>query len=321
MSDCLPSSFNVSHNSTLQILLRLDIKSVEIMTEVITQISSASDTVDLLILGAGWTSTFLVPILKEKQVSYAATTTTGRDGTYKFKFDQRDNLDQYAILPFARTVLITFPLVGTGQSDHLRKSYLRTHEEHNTNNSPLFIQLGSTGIFQIPHQELWVTRHSKYDTSDKRAVAEDELLASGGCVLNLSGLWGGTRDPRHWIDRIAPTKDKLAEKSSLHMVHGVDVARAILNVHLQPNIASGQRYMLTDLMVYDWWELILGFAGEKIEGRSGDSRIEKQIKWVGELMIDNGVRALPRSKEDLGRAYDSREFWNSFGLMPMRSRV
>jgi hypothetical protein len=52
--------------------------------------------------------------------------------------------------------------------------------------------------------------------------------------------------------------------------------------------------MLTDLMVYDWWELILGFAGEKIEGRSGDSRIEKQIKWVGELMIDNGVRALPR---------------------------
>ena len=34
--------------------------------------------VDLLILGAGWTSSFLIPLLKERNFTFAATTTDGR---------------------------------------------------------------------------------------------------------------------------------------------------------------------------------------------------------------------------------------------------
>lgn len=79
--------------------------------------------------------------------------------------------------------------------------------------------------------------------------------------------------------------------------------------------------MLTDLMVYDWWSLILGYAGE-LDEENGDGKMEgRQIKWIGELMKENDVRALPRSSEDLGRCYDSREFWDTFGVMPVRSRV
>jgi len=55
-------------------------------------------------------------------------------------------------------------------------------------------------------------------------MAEDELLELGGCVLNLSGLWGGERNVRHWVDRVASTKEMLKSKKSLHMVHGEDVA-------------------------------------------------------------------------------------------------
>lgn len=79
--------------------------------------------------------------------------------------------------------------------------------------------------------------------------------------------------------------------------------------------------MLTDLFVYDWWALILGYAGEVDEERQSGDREKSQIKWVGELMAEQDVRALPRSMEQLGRCYDTREFWTTFGLMPVRARI
>ena len=65
----------------------------------------------------------------------------------------------------------------------------------------------------------------------------------------------------------------------------------------------------------------MGFAGELDEENGNDDRVKKQIKWVGELMKENEIRALPRSMEALGRCYDTREFWTTFGIMPVRSRI
>jgi hypothetical protein len=79
--------------------------------------------------------------------------------------------------------------------------------------------------------------------------------------------------------------------------------------------------MLTDLMVYDWWALILGFAGELHEENGTNDREHTQIKWVGEVMAEQNVKALPRSMEQLARCYDTREFWTTFGLMPIRARI
>jgi hypothetical protein len=79
--------------------------------------------------------------------------------------------------------------------------------------------------------------------------------------------------------------------------------------------------MLTDLMVYDWWPLILDYGGQLDHENGNDERAKTQIKWVGELMEETEVRALPRSMEQLGRCYDAREFWTTFGLMPVRSGV
>ena len=201
--------------------------------------------VDILILGAGWTSTFLIPLLRKQKLSYAATTTNGRYGTYKFKFEPDENdersPEQYIELPVAKTILITFPLKGKGQSTRLVSSYVKNHDaKKDTYN---FIQLGSTGIFSVQKQDLWVTRHSKYDKSDPRAIAEDELLKLGGCVLNLSGLWGGARQPKNWIDRVAATKEQLKEKTSLHMIHGEDVGRAVIAVHHNFDEAENQRFV------------------------------------------------------------------------------
>ncbi len=123
-------------------------------------------------------------------------------------------------------------------------SYQKTHDKENEPYQ--WIQLGSTGIWSIDGQETWVTRHSKYDVKDLRAMAEDELLELGGCVLNLSGLWGGERNVRHWVDRVASTKEMLKSKKSLHMIHGEDVARGIIGVHKLFKHAEGQRFVSSE---------------------------------------------------------------------------
>lgn len=104
------------------------------------------------------------------------------------------------------------------------------------------------------------------------------------------------------------------------MIHGLDVARAILAVHQQPQKAAGERWLLTDGRVYDWWDLASawGSGGEKSRGQVPTG---PQPTWVQELMNETGVRALPRPAESLGRSLDSREFWSTFGLTPARARM
>lgn len=295
------------------------------------------EELDLLILGAGWTATFLIPLLKQRRLAFAATTTNGRSvadhPTIPFRFDPSAP-DQSAIaaLPRARYILITFPLYGTGPSKLLVTAYTATHLREGTSDSSSkfrFIQLGSTGIWQgkegqTANQGPWLTRHSPYDKSNPRAVAEDELLSLDGCVLNLSGLWGGQRDPKHWVgSRVGKTKDEVAAKKSLHLIHGMDVARAILAVvqgggGKWESAGKGQRWMLTDGFVYDWWALFVGWAD--LKGDEEDPT--DQAKWVLELMREGErVKGLPRSMEQLGRCYDTREFWSTFGIVPLKAGV
>ena len=66
---------------------------------------NSSSSVDLLILGAGWTSTFLLPHLttRHPSISFAATTRDGRDGTIKWAWDLQGGAEQYELLPRAKT--------------------------------------------------------------------------------------------------------------------------------------------------------------------------------------------------------------------------
>ncbi|KAF4544708.1 uncharacterized protein LTHEOB_5717 [Lasiodiplodia theobromae] len=275
-------------------------------------------SVDLLILGAGWTSTFLLPQLDGAAISWAATTTTGRDGTIPFKFDPlSSDQAQYDKLPSAKTVLITFPLKGTGQSRHLTSMYRKAHGDENN-----WIQLGSSAIFADLH---WNDSDSSYDTENPRAIAEDELRqCAQGCVLNLSGLYGGTRHPSNWIARVAKTKEQLKAKSALHIVHGEDVARAIVAVHL--HFTPARRWLVTDLHVYDWWDVTYTWApvaeekANEMLGADEAAKLEYR-KWVVELMEESNVRALPRNPDTLGRVLDSRSFWAALRTRPEHGRV
>lgn len=286
--------------------------------------------VDLLILGAGWTSTFLIPLLKERNYNFAATTTDGRkvegSETIKWRFDP-DSQDGSGLgsLPLAQHVLVTFPLSSAEQADFLVKSYVDGHSRHR--DQIRFIQLGSTGIWQIPQKTIWVTRWSPYNHSMPRATAEDALLKHGHCVVNLAGLWGGQRDPKDWVDRVAKTKEDVKGKKSLHLIHGLDVSRAIIAIMGDWDTAKGQRWMLTDGFVYDWWALFAGWADKKKKeeantaGDKVDDMPSDQARWVFELMTEEKIWALPRSMNVLGRCYYGREFWDTFKLAPLKARV
>lgn len=288
-------------------------------------------SVDLLILGAGWTSNYLIPLLQHEGINYAATTTTGHDQTVAFKFDPTSHDPApFAKLPEARTILIAFPLKGTGQSKLLTSLYAKTHPSSATRDSgrgPRYIQFGVSSIWVAPN---WQDDTSPYNTSDPRAVAEDELLNESGAsaaVLSLSGLYGGARQPRNWVDRVIRTKEDLRAKGALHVIHGADVARAVVALHR--NFTPGDRWLLCDLHVYDWWDLVqdwslAGLTDEVLATEDGKAAAEKNktmSTWVAELMVEEGVKALPRDASKVGRALDGRAFWLEFGMWPSKGRI
>ena len=143
--------------------------------------------------------------------------------------------------------------------------------------------------------------------------------------MNLAGLYGGTRNPHSWVKRVAITKDAVRGKKALHLVHGSDVARGILGVHLNWTRAGGKRWLVTDLRVYDWWDLIMDWGPgiEKEEEKEGEVGKEKLELCYGGGCVWRfaGVWGLPRGPEVLGRVLDSRAFWEAIGIWPVYGRV
>lgn len=131
---------------------------------------------------------------------------------------------------------------------------------------------------------------------------------------------------------MATSKAQVKAKGILHLIHGHDVARAIIATHRAfkecANEAEGKRYMLTDLHVYDWWDLIQMWGREAREkAMETEERVEsKEGKyayelWVGQLMVEEDIKALPRDVNQLGRRLDGRAFWEAMDIWPEIGRV
>jgi hypothetical protein len=109
-------------------------------------------------------------------------------------------------------------------------------------------------------------------------------------------------------------KDDVRKKESVHLVHGKDVARAIVGAHENFSKVEGRRWIITDLFVYDWWTMLMDWGGKLEDG--SDLRAV-----VFELMEETGCKALPRNSETFARALDSREFWKAVGVLPAQGRM
>lgn len=124
-----------------------------------------SNECDLLVLGGGWTWTFLQPLLAEShpEISCVATTRDGRNGTLKWAWDaDKDGEEQYEALPRAKTVLIVFPIKGEGGSRRMVEGYEGVH------GGVRWVQLGSTGIFDVSETRQAASKVSLTSSSPRR---------------------------------------------------------------------------------------------------------------------------------------------------------
>ncbi|KAJ3412088.1 hypothetical protein HDV05_001312 [Chytridiales sp. JEL 0842] len=266
-----------------------------------------------LLIGKGWAGQYVADECVQEGIEHVATTTKGGDGTIPFKFDPTSSdKTPFKVLPDAETILITFPLLGAEAVNTFTNFYLETRSVPIP--QPRYILFGTTASFNAPNptQSPWADRFSLDPTANPdRVAAENRLLSLGGCVLSLAGLFDeNRRHPRNFIDRVAPSKEVLKGKASVHYIHGQDVARAVVAV--LRNFTPGERWLLTNVHVFDWWELA---------SRDWDAKSRVRSQWVRELMVEHGVRGLPRAPQQLGRALDSLEFWTKFQMMPIYSQL
>ncbi|KAJ3230201.1 hypothetical protein HDU78_008533 [Chytriomyces hyalinus] len=281
--------------------------------------------VDMLVLGQGWTGAYLVREANKQHLRVAATTRDGRDSTIVFAFDpESSDSSPFRVLPVAQTIVITFPVLSEIAMQRLTSFYLETHAVDSQ--SVRWILLGTTSNFNAvnPSADPWCDRHTPLSNLTPRNAGESELLntrANTSTVIHLTGLFDETqRNPRNFIARIAPTKDALKARKSVHYIHGEDVARALVAVHLKwaPDVA-GQRWILSNMRVYDWWDFL---GGAVPTGWNVEEKGTPEVwKWVLELCKENRVKALPRGVHELERGIDTREFWERFGLLPLHSQL
>jgi hypothetical protein len=103
--------------------------------------------VDVLLLGSGWTATFLLPLLGTSSLSCAWTTRAGGNGALPFDFDpSSDSYAAFERLPDAKTIVVVFPLYEAAAVEFLLRAYRETRE---SDCAPGWIQLGSTGIWDV----------------------------------------------------------------------------------------------------------------------------------------------------------------------------
>ena len=97
---------------------------------------------------AGWTGTFLIPLLqKTANLTYAVTTRTGAEGTIAFEYDQNsEDPRPFDRLPNAKTVVTIFPLTVDGSARRLLNLYNKAHPEAK---HVRWLQLGSTGAYKV----------------------------------------------------------------------------------------------------------------------------------------------------------------------------
>lgn len=217
------------------------------------------------------------------------------------------------MLPSSKMVLVTFPLMGGKQVDDLFGRYLSTSssevdEAKLDRKKAKLVLLGSTRAFE----GLGATRDEKFMNPailPERSEAERELINRyKGTVLNLAGLWGRERQPRGFIQNVfGPNGERVNQAFSLHLIHGSDVARAVLKMNEETELEAG-RWIVTDTKVYDEWEIGLWKGWTSDATRSA---IEK-------AMAEQGVKKLPRPNDALKRWLDSTEFWRRFGLEPKK---
>ncbi|OZJ05980.1 hypothetical protein BZG36_01219 [Bifiguratus adelaidae] len=280
---------------------------------------SKSTHTDLLVLGHGWHGDFLEPVAQDNNLSLVFTTRDGRDGSIAWTLPDEPSKVDVEPLPLAATVIISFPITSEELTEALIVAYNRKLEA-NAKKPPQWIKLSSTS----PYKQIPSNRHTPLDKAlegSDRHLGERAIARHKGIILHLAGLWGNQRQPRNWIPRF-PDEVKIKPKllpgnRSLHLIHGHDVARAIVGMHQYfPINDPNRRWIVTDNSTYHWIKLFWTWGAQ-----TQRDIMEKLVKHDEDVRKAFGGRTLLEEME-LGveryKRLDASEFWNWVHLKPER---
>ncbi|TFK49838.1 hypothetical protein OE88DRAFT_1755903 [Heliocybe sulcata] len=189
-------------------------------------------------------------------------------------------------LPDAGTALIVFPMRVSGASEKLVMHFQKTHEVVIVGDMGHRPTAKNSGIGRVHSGDMtWYDRYSEFDASNPGSNTENKLLSlspdTPTTVLNVCGLWGGSRHVRNWVGRVAPTKEALKAKKY----------QQVFFLSLTISTRHSTR-----------WAVTIYFGP-----------VRMRLIWllprrVRELMGDKGSQALPRSQQQTGRALDGTSF-------------
>lgn len=125
--------------------------------------SSSRERVDILLLGSGWTSQFVIPLFEEHSIKSAFTTRSSNPSLnsqskcYSFKLPDeplpdddveseqtvQEIQDACQVLPSAKMIVQVFPCKSRERVRNLVKAYHQSHPGQRVD----WVQLGSTGAW------------------------------------------------------------------------------------------------------------------------------------------------------------------------------
>ncbi|KAJ1916985.1 hypothetical protein H4219_003456 [Mycoemilia scoparia] len=280
--------------------------------------------IELLILGQGFIGKYVSEYCSQKGTSFESTTRDGRDNTVKWALPENDQKELCVDeLPIATSILITFPVKDPVLLDHFVSEYTKhcsvqdpQEQQQQQQQEIQWIYLGSTrGFTQIPSNHKTIPDKK----ADLQRLQSEEMLMTkhNGCVLNLAGLWGGQREPKNWAQRFK-TADSIRRRISnrtLHLVHGQDVAQAIVD-HLIPSFTPNKRWLLSDGRVYDMLEVIVKCGSQDILANLQNVLYEEKdlaLCHLGTTKIED-IKFGPEAS--LVRRIDPDDFFVNFGFKP-----
>ena len=193
-----------------------------------------------LLLGFGYTASFLKPALLQLESDCNVVTTSRKPGQ-DVVFDLMDETT-WSRLPQVDVTFWSFPAKPLDQVQRFWQTQSQQLGQ--------VIAVGTTGSFVTESEHQIVNERTPLDRAQERVQGETFLRENGAIVVHAAGIYGPGRNPISWVRRgLVGPSEKL-----LNVIHVLDLAD--LMVATLSEGQPGALYLAADGEPFTWKDLI-----------------------------------------------------------------
>ena len=205
----------------------------------------------LIVLGAGYTASFLLPLACERYAQVFATSRNPDAHLSHLQPDQRVRFDltqpdTWSLLPRKSDLLWCFPAMPL--------DLVQKFAEAASLSTRRVVVLGSTSAYDVgsstAYPPPWCDETAPIDLSKPRVQGEEYLRSHYGArILRVVGIYGPHRNPIDWIrtGRVRPSR------KYVNLIHVEDLARVCLAACMRAK--AGEIYNVADGTPRTWNEI------------------------------------------------------------------